>query len=294
MTIGERIYYCRVENHMTQKELGEKAGIDPSTIRKYESGRLNPKIGTLRKIADALGCKVTDLDDNFDEEIPSPALVMQKIHECRMAAGLTQQELAEKVGLDGATIGKYERGILRPKAETVKKITDALGINLMDLYIASSPETLLLAKERHQKEILRERALPAVLSLLKSVYGSCDYTVIYKLVNGQHLFESYYALDKKSGMAERDVLELYNVGKITDIIVATLLAATDSFTRNERDVQIDIGERLKSNGKWNAQNEEFLESIEEMYKNKRFDREFSIEELHLGPECGDEEPETKK
>lgn len=65
MTIGERIYYCRVENHMTQKELGEKAGIDPSTIRKYESGRLNPKIGTLRKIAEALGCKVTDLDDSL-------------------------------------------------------------------------------------------------------------------------------------------------------------------------------------------------------------------------------------
>ena len=90
---------------------------------------------------------------------------------------------------------------------------------------------------------------------------------------------------------------MYNVGKITDIIVATLLAATDSFTRNERDVQIDIGERLKSNGKWNAKNEEFLESIEEMYKNKRFDREFSIEELHLVPEWEEDEedtPPTKK
>ena len=65
MTIGERIYYCRVENHMTQKELGEKAGIDPSTIRKYESGRLNPKIGTLRKIADALNCDIADLDESF-------------------------------------------------------------------------------------------------------------------------------------------------------------------------------------------------------------------------------------
>ena len=61
MTVGERIYYCRIENHMTQKELGEKAGIDPSTIRKYESGRLNPKIGTLRKIADALGVSSFDL-----------------------------------------------------------------------------------------------------------------------------------------------------------------------------------------------------------------------------------------
>lgn len=65
MTVGERIYYCRVERHMTQKELGEKAGIDPSTIRKYESGRLKPKIETLRKIADALGCSLTDLDNSL-------------------------------------------------------------------------------------------------------------------------------------------------------------------------------------------------------------------------------------
>lgn len=50
---------------MTQKQLAEKIGIDPSTLRKYESGRLNPKIGTLRKIADALGCDVADLDDSL-------------------------------------------------------------------------------------------------------------------------------------------------------------------------------------------------------------------------------------
>lgn len=61
MTVGERIYYCRIENHMTQKELGEKTGIDSATIGKYERGVLNPKIGTLRKIADALGVSSVDL-----------------------------------------------------------------------------------------------------------------------------------------------------------------------------------------------------------------------------------------
>ena len=65
MTVGERIYYCRLENHMTQKELGEKTGIDSATIGKYERGVLNPKISTLRKIADALGCDVADLDETL-------------------------------------------------------------------------------------------------------------------------------------------------------------------------------------------------------------------------------------
>ena len=61
MTVGERIYYCRIENHMTQKELGEKTGIDGATIGKYERWVLNPKIGTLKKIADALGVSSVDL-----------------------------------------------------------------------------------------------------------------------------------------------------------------------------------------------------------------------------------------
>lgn len=50
---------------MTQKELGEKTGIDSATIGKYERGVLNPKIGTLRKIAEALDCKVADLDSTL-------------------------------------------------------------------------------------------------------------------------------------------------------------------------------------------------------------------------------------
>lgn len=63
MTIGERIYYCRIEQHMTQKTLGEKAGIDSATIGKYERGALIPKIETLEKIADALGVPISTLVD---------------------------------------------------------------------------------------------------------------------------------------------------------------------------------------------------------------------------------------
>ena len=54
MTIGERLAEKRKFAGLTQKELGARTGIDPSTIRKYESGRLNPKIETLQRLADAL------------------------------------------------------------------------------------------------------------------------------------------------------------------------------------------------------------------------------------------------
>jgi len=54
MTIGTTIKNLRIKKNMTQKQLGKLIGIEDSTIRKYESGRLNAKPDTLEKIAKAL------------------------------------------------------------------------------------------------------------------------------------------------------------------------------------------------------------------------------------------------
>lgn len=51
----------------------------------------------------------------------------EKLRICRKWANLTQKELGEKIGIDGATVGKYERGILNPKRETLIKFEDALN-----------------------------------------------------------------------------------------------------------------------------------------------------------------------
>ena len=58
MTIGERIKNTRKIRGYTQKTLSEMCGIAEPTIRKYESGRLNPKQVTLEKFAAALNCSV--------------------------------------------------------------------------------------------------------------------------------------------------------------------------------------------------------------------------------------------
>lgn len=61
MTIGKRIRAIRTATGMTQKTLGEKSGIAEPTIRRYESGKLHPKLETIRKIADALEVPVLAL-----------------------------------------------------------------------------------------------------------------------------------------------------------------------------------------------------------------------------------------
>lgn len=54
MTIGELLKKARLDAGMTQKELAEKCGMADSAIRKYESGKVIPKINTVKKIATAL------------------------------------------------------------------------------------------------------------------------------------------------------------------------------------------------------------------------------------------------
>lgn len=72
MTVGKRIRVVRKLCGLTQKELGHAAGIAEPTIRSYELERLNPKIETIRKIAEALGLPVELLTG--DQPFPDPFL----------------------------------------------------------------------------------------------------------------------------------------------------------------------------------------------------------------------------
>jgi len=69
MTTGEKIRKLRKEKGLTQKRLGELCGINEANIRKYELGNQNPKLSTIRKIADALNASLDDLiPDSFTQE----------------------------------------------------------------------------------------------------------------------------------------------------------------------------------------------------------------------------------
>jgi len=59
--------------------------------------------------------------------------VGQRIKEARKRAKLTQKELAGKLGLACPTIAQWERGLRNPKLETLQKIADVLGIDVLEL-----------------------------------------------------------------------------------------------------------------------------------------------------------------
>lgn len=62
---GEKIKQLRKSKMLTQKRLGELCKIDEANIRKYENGKLNPSLPTIRKIAAALEVSISELVDDW-------------------------------------------------------------------------------------------------------------------------------------------------------------------------------------------------------------------------------------
>lgn len=70
------------------------------------------------------------------------------IKNARLTVGITQAELARRLGITPQAISQYERGEKKPKIETIKKIADALGVSWfrlshLDDLVATSEERVL-------------------------------------------------------------------------------------------------------------------------------------------------------
>ncbi len=93
MNIGENIKARRKALKMTQKQLGEKCGIADSAVRKYESGKMKPKLEMLKRIAKALDVNPYELAD-FDT---STELINDNSEQLRAAYGEEMAEMLEKM-----------------------------------------------------------------------------------------------------------------------------------------------------------------------------------------------------
>lgn len=68
----------------------------------------------------------------------------KRIRDARKAAGLTQEELAERMGTSSVAVAQWETGRRNPKMGTVSKLAAALGVDVAELV----PELKTLLKEK--------------------------------------------------------------------------------------------------------------------------------------------------
>lgn len=91
---------AREQAGLTQQQLADLLGIRDQAVYRWEHGRVTPTPATVGSIAAALGLAPADLLDH------SPATLA----ELRERAGLTQGELAARVGLSQIAVSRLERG----------------------------------------------------------------------------------------------------------------------------------------------------------------------------------------
>ena len=89
MTIGQRIKQARKANHMSLRDLAEKAEISPMAISKYERDLDMPSSGVLLRLAQALGISIDFL---FRPQTVSPQLQAYRKH---AALGVKEQDAVQ-------------------------------------------------------------------------------------------------------------------------------------------------------------------------------------------------------
>ena len=77
MTVGENIKYYRKEKGLTQKKLGSLCGMNEVQIRQYELGKANPKLETIKRIADALSINYLFIvgDDELENVVKENTII---------------------------------------------------------------------------------------------------------------------------------------------------------------------------------------------------------------------------
>jgi transcriptional regulator with XRE-family HTH domain len=73
--VGERLRAIRRLRHCTLKTIADRSGLSESFLSQVERGRANASLGSLRRIAEALGVSVADL---FEPGGPQPPRVLRR------------------------------------------------------------------------------------------------------------------------------------------------------------------------------------------------------------------------
>lgn len=98
-------------------------------------------------------------------------LVGEKIRECRNARNLTQQELAEKVGITARYLGDIERGSKVPKLETFIKILNGLNASVDYVLMDVLNSTYKVKSSRLEKSIesLEPEERVKIINILENI-----------------------------------------------------------------------------------------------------------------------------
>lgn len=109
-------------------------------------------------------------------------MLSEKIRELRRRAGLSQEELAEKLNVSRQAISKWELGTAVPTADKLVDIADFFGVSLDFLMRENSERLNVPSKAVTPEKPHKRRKTAAILLLSAAVFLGIVVLVLY--VNG--------------------------------------------------------------------------------------------------------------
>lgn len=130
MGLGKRLKDILKKKNITVQRLSKMTGISANTLYAIiKRDNKSMQAENLINIARALNVSIDEL---FGEDYDLDS-IGYKIRECRKRKGLSQEELANKIGVKRAVVSKYETGKISPRIDTVQKIARALDVSVDEL-----------------------------------------------------------------------------------------------------------------------------------------------------------------
>ena len=117
LTPGDHLKKKRFSLRQHQKHVANLLKVSEQTVCNWEKNRTSPSLYQIPKVIKFLG---------YDPYTTNETLG-GKIIQARRALGMTQEELARRLGIDPTTLGYWERGEKRPSGEMGEKLEKFYG-----------------------------------------------------------------------------------------------------------------------------------------------------------------------
>lgn len=125
------------EDDITQTDFADLVDIPQSMMSLYSRGKLNVPEERIKKIAEQFDLRIEDIADAVERKrAKAPrrsSLLLPGLRRCRLAAGVTQTELAAKAGVSCSSIGAWETRDGRATSVNAHRLCKTLGVQLSDL-----------------------------------------------------------------------------------------------------------------------------------------------------------------
>ena len=134
----------------------------------------------------------------------------QRIRNARQKAGMTQAQLAEKLGIPYQSIGQWERDVRNPKLDTLRRIAGALNITIQKLMGIPSwvdEKNIWEKVDTLDQSGMTQDEIEEYLDQLEDVRSTSE------LISDIELYEKVrvYVLDSLVGFTPKGLLKLVDV-----------------------------------------------------------------------------------